>query len=331
MNRRQSIATLATFANWPVLANASGIWEMALARAHAMRETAIQNGDQAYGACIADAQGRVIAEAPSRVVTLNDGDAHAERQAIQAAQKILGRDQLFGYVLVGSARACSHCQQAAMRAGIARLVWQGGEADTPLIASAQRNDVQAVIQALGDGAPIDTFDLKRRTALLVAVQNNHEALAQTLVRRGADINAQDDIQDSPFLLAGARGRTGMLKEMLLPPTGSAGRPNYRKLNRYGGTALIPACHYGHVDTVRLLLQQSQIDVDHANRLGWTGLLEAVILGDGGPTYVEIVRLLLAHHANPNKPDSQGQSPLSHARQRGQTAVAALIAQANKPN
>ena len=32
-------------------------------------------------------------------------------------------------------------------------------------------------------------------------------------------------------------------------------------NRYGGAALIPACHYGHVDTVRLLLTTG-IDVNH---------------------------------------------------------------------
>jgi ankyrin repeat protein len=45
-------------------------------------------------------------------------------------------------------------------------------------------------------------------------------------------------------------------------------------NRYGGTALIPACHYGHVEVVYRLLK-TRINVDHVNRLGWTALLEAV--------------------------------------------------------
>ena len=66
----------------------------------------------------------------------------------------------------------------------------------------------------------------------------------------------------------------------------------RLTNRFGGTALIPACHYGHVETVRELLR-TKIDVDHVNRLGWTALLEAIILGDGGPAHTEIVRLALA--------------------------------------
>ena len=45
-------------------------------------------------------------------------------------------------------------------------------------------------------------------------------------------------------------------------------------NRYGGTALIPACHHGHLENVKVLLA-TDIDVNHVNRLGWTALLEAV--------------------------------------------------------
>jgi hypothetical protein len=194
----------------------------------------------------------------------------------------------------------------------------------PLLQAAERDDVPGLQRALDAGAPLDGRDARGRTALLAAVQAGHEAAARWLVRRGADINLQDEIDDSPFLLAGARGRTGVLADMLLPPTGSDTRPDYRRLNRYGGTALIPACHYGHVETVRLLLRASRIDIDHANRLGWTALLEAVILGDGGPAHTEIVRLLLAHRADPRKPDGQGVSPLAHARQRGQSAIVRLL-------
>jgi uncharacterized protein len=97
----------------------------------------------------------------------------------------------------------------------------------------------------------------------------------------------------------------------------------KSLNRYGGTALIPACHHGHVDTVRLLLT-TPIDVDHVNNLGWTALLEAVILGDGGSAHAEIVRLLIARGAKLNLADRQGVTPLAHAVQRGQAQVAQLL-------
>lgn len=67
-----------------------------------------------------------------------------------------------------------------------------------------------------------------------------------------------------------------------------------------------------------------IDVNHVNNLGWTALLEAVILGDGGPAHTEIVRLLIAARANVNLADRQGVTPLQHAVQRNQATVAALL-------
>ena len=106
---------------------------------------------------------------------------------------------------------------------------------------------------------------------------------------------------------------------LLVPAGA----DLKSTNRYGGTALIPACHYGHVDTVRYLLG-TRIDVNHVNKLGWTALLEAVILGDGGAPHTEIVRLLLAHGAQPNLADREGVTPLAHARQRGFREISTLL-------
>jgi hypothetical protein len=75
--------------------------------------------------------------------------------------------------------------------------------------------------------------------------------------------------------------------------------------------------------VRLLLTTA-IDVNHVNNLGWTALLEAVILGDGGARYVQIVKLLLAHGAHAHIADRQGVTPLAHAEQRGYRALAELL-------
>jgi ankyrin repeat protein len=156
--------------------------------------------------------------------------------------------------------------------------------------------------------------------LLLATRSNQVEAARLLIERGADVNAQDDQQDSPFLYAGAEGRLQILRLTL------AAGADLKSTNRYGGTALIPAAHHGHVETVRTLLQ-TKIDVDHVNRLGWTALLEAILLGDGGAAHTEIVRLLVAHGANVNLADAQGLPPLAHAEQRGQRAIADLLRRA----
>lgn len=72
------------------------------------------------------------------------------------------------------------------------------------------------------------------------------------------------------------------------------------------------------------LLATSIDVNHVNHLGWTALLEAVILGDGGARHTDIVRLLLAAKADPNIADRDGVTPLEHARRRGFASMAKLI-------
>ncbi|MFT4128879.1 ankyrin repeat domain-containing protein [Labrys sp. (in: a-proteobacteria)] len=189
-------------------------------------------------------------------------------------------------------------------------------APSALIAAAERGDLPAV-KALAPGVSLEERDGNRRTALLAAVQGNHVAVARHLIEAGADVNAKDAIEDSPYLLAGARGYLDILRLTL-----SHGA-DLKSTNRYGGTALIPASERGHVDTVRALIEAG-VNVDHVNRLGWTALLEAIILSDGGPRHVEIVRLLIAAGANVNLADKDGVTPLQHARQRRYREITSLL-------
>ncbi|NRF65798.1 ankyrin repeat domain-containing protein [Aquincola sp. S2] len=189
-----------------------------------------------------------------------------------------------------------------------------------LAAAARQGDTATLQRLLDAGVPVDGRDGRGRTALLVATHANRIDAARLLIERGADVNAKDDIQDSPFLFAGAEGRLEILRMTL------AAGADLKSTNRYGGTALIPAAHHGHVQIVRELLK-TRIDVDHVNRLGWTALLEAIILGDGGAAHTEIVQLLVAHGANLQLADAQGVTPLAHAEQRGQHAIARVLRRA----
>jgi uncharacterized protein len=189
-----------------------------------------------------------------------------------------------------------------------------------MLDAAARGDAARLEGLIANGAPLDPTDSAGQTPLLLAVQGNHVAAAEALIKAGSNINAQAVNKDTPWLLAGALGRTEMLRLMI--PRG----PDFSIRNRFGGNALIPACERAHVDTVKLLLT-TKIDVNHVNNLGWTCLLEIVILGDGGPRHVEVAQLVLAAGANANIADKDGVSPLAHAKRKGQREIAQLIANA----
>ncbi len=190
-----------------------------------------------------------------------------------------------------------------------------------LIQAAERGDAALVQQLLREGADLNGRDARGRTPIMAATHANKPAIVKILIQAGADINLQDEIKDNPFLYAGAEGLLDVLK--LLIDAGA----DTRITNRFGGTALIPAAERGHVEVVQELLTRTDVKIDHVNNLGWTALLEAVILGDGGPRRTEVVRLLIAAGANVNIADGRGVSPLAHARQRGYTQMIALLERA----
>lgn len=193
--------------------------------------------------------------------------------------------------------------------------------DDELLRAAEAGDADGVAAALRSGADIEARDANRRTALLLAATHDRVAVARLLVDKGASADAVDDRQDTPWLVTGVTGSVAML-EALLPA-----KPDLTIRNRYGGVSVIPASERGHVDYVRRVVQTG-IDVNHVNDLGWTALLEAVILGDGGPRHQEIVRILLEAGADPAIGDKDGVTALDHARAKGYAEMASILTQAN---
>ncbi|MCR1781068.1 ankyrin repeat domain-containing protein [Nocardioides carbamazepini] len=191
------------------------------------------------------------------------------------------------------------------------------DADAALLRAARTGDADAVAVALRAGADIEARDDHERTALLLASTYDHVAVAEVLVAMGADPDALDDRHDTPWLVTGVTGSVAML-EALLPA-----EPDLSIENRYGGLSPIPAGERGHVDYIRRVVETG-VDIDHVNDLGWTAMLEAIILGDGSEPYQEIVRVLLAAGADPAITDREGVTPLRHAERRGYDEIAARL-------
>ncbi|GAB3417676.1 ankyrin repeat domain-containing protein [Niabella aquatica] len=190
--------------------------------------------------------------------------------------------------------------------------------DKDIIRLVEKNDLQGVETALKNGTSVNTTDNRKRNLLLIAVNGRQTEMAQLLVKYKADVNQQAGNLDSPFLYAGANGQTELVKLFL------ENGARFDIFNRYNGSALIPACERGHVETVRLLANTKGFPVNHVNRLGWTGLMEAIVLGDGSKKYQEIVQILKDAGAKMDIPDHNGVRPLQHAQQRGFKEIAAIL-------
>ncbi|HEV7379244.1 MAG TPA: ankyrin repeat domain-containing protein [Dyadobacter sp.] len=180
------------------------------------------------------------------------------------------------------------------------------------------NNLQAVEKSLKTGADVNATDGEGRTLLLIATRNGQTDMAKLLVSSGADVNLQDAIKDSPFLYAGATGQTELLRLFL------KNGARFDIFNRYNGTALIPACERGHIETVKLLANIPNFPINHVNRLGWTALMEAVVLGNGSKKYQEIIAILKTAGADLTIPDKDGKSALQHAKSSGYTEIVKIL-------
>lgn len=189
---------------------------------------------------------------------------------------------------------------------------------TEFLSAAEQGDTQALKSCLASGVDINVANRQGRTALIIASLHKQYDSVTLLIEAGADINHQDQTCLNPFLISCLHNDLTLLR-IVLPA-----QPDLNRLTRFGGVGLTPACEKGHVDIVRELLTRTDINVNQTNFVGWTPLLEAIVLNDGGAKQQEIVRLLLRHGADPWMTDKYGKSPLQLAQEKGYDDIAALL-------
>lgn len=192
---------------------------------------------------------------------------------------------------------------------------------TGLLAAAARGDAAEIRALIASGASASVRDDYRRTPLHVAAYGAHHDVMRALVKAGANPNALERDRYDIVTIAAVANDVPTLKVAL-----EVGCSAKNVTSRYDGTALIAAAHLGHAEVVRTLIR-SGAPLDHVNNLGWTALIESIVLGDGGPRHVATLKALVEAGANVNLPDRNGQTPLTLARQRGYRDMVEILTRA----
>ena len=184
--------------------------------------------------------------------------------------------------------------------------------------AAAKGDVAELEKLIAEGERPNIQDSRSRTPLHVAVYLKRHDAARALLRLGANANALEIDRYDIVTIAAVANDTDMLKIAL---EGGASARNVT--SRYDGTALIAAAHLGHTEVVKILIA-AKAPLNHVNNLGWTALMESIVLGNGGKNHTDTLRALVDAGADVNIADRQGNTPLQHARRRGYVEMARIL-------
>lgn len=187
-----------------------------------------------------------------------------------------------------------------------------------LLRAAQIGDAAEIGRLVAAGADVNVRDRNGRTPAHVAAFFSSEAALRALAAAGADMNALENQAYDVVTIAAVTNDPDLMSLAI-----ALGNDPSLITSPYNGTALIAAAHLGHAEIVCRLIAAGA-PLDHVNNLGWTALMEAVVLGDGGPDHQEVVRLLLEAGADRELADRDGVTPLAHARARGYAEIARLL-------
>ena len=209
------------------------------------------------------------------------------------------------YALIAALLGLTSAATAQTAPSTSEIAAYGG-----LFRAAHEGDVDAIKRLAIAGAEINARDSRGRTPAHVAAFASQDAALRVLAKAGADMNALEGRAYDVVTIAAVADDPELMSLAI-----ELGNDPGLTTSPYDGTALIAAAHLGHVEIVRRLIEAGA-PLDHVNNLHWTAVMEAVVLGDGGPDHQAVLDALLDAGADRTLADRDGATPLQHARARG---------------
>jgi ankyrin repeat protein len=213
----------------------------------------------------------------------------------------------------------------SLAAGLAQAQVPPSAAETRhyngLHAVARNGDAAAIEKLVAARADVNARDRHGRTPLHVATFARRRDAIAALAKAGADLHLLENDRYDCVTIAAVADDEETLHLLL-----SLGASAKLVTSRYGGTALIAAAHLGHDGVVRQLIAAGA-PLNHVNNLHWTAVIEAIVLGNGGPRHQETLRALIQAGADLQLTDRQGNTPLALAHSRGYREMVEMLQKA----
>jgi len=192
-----------------------------------------------------------------------------------------------------------------------RAQWRAIGGMTPMLIAARVGCVDVAKALVDGGADVDMPDPENMTPMIMAVDNFHFDFAAYLMSQGADVNRWDWRGRTPLYLA--------VDLHTVPHGGRPDRPSDDKVTSYQMIEMLlkaganPDAQLKLWPTYRNL--KDDRGADPMLTIGSTPLLRAAKAFD-----IPVMKLLLAHGALPNLPNSLGITPTMAAAGLGSTTI-----------
>jgi ankyrin repeat protein len=189
----------------------------------------------------------------------------------------------------------------------------------PLSHAAQAGHLEMVDLLLERGAPVNARNLAGSTALYVAAERGQAAVVQRLINKGADVDLKGRSGVSPVAAASFAGRALIVKMLLA--RGADGRT----VDDTGKPPIVYAAASGQLDIVKQLLAQNiDINARYANDL-------SLLMWAAGPDdqvaeaqALEVVSYLLDAGAHVDYQDARGRTALMIAAEGNRSEIVKLL-------
>ncbi|KAI8068747.1 ankyrin repeat-containing domain protein [Gongronella butleri] len=257
---------------------------------------------------------------PLLCAAIQPKSAHLERlfASLDAAERMETDDLARSVVHFAAASTTSDCLAYLIDQGFTLLTGDKFRL-TPLVQAARygrAHNIELIIKTLGDGTlpcteyADHTLLRNKRRALHYAAFFGHADACKALIAAGASVDIYSSDKMTPLLLACQRGHLDVVKVLL-----DQGNASLLLGDRFDRSPLHLACMFGHLDLVDYLLRQG-IDANAGDSSSNTPSHYAAAFG-----YLPILqRLLTLGQANPSANNVWRATPCSVANMKGHVAI-----------